>query len=680
MTQKLEYIPLAGGIELAASPMMISPGRCRIASNVEQIYGLAGYRRIDGYERYDGRQPASSVIYYWLSVASSAGLAAGQILTATGFSAEIVSLDGLRLMLINVTGTLPAGSSLALNGQPHTTSTGPLQKGSPDETGYRNQRRQARQHQRTKIQPVPGSGPVRGIAIHKGQVFALRDHADGSKAALWRAEPAGWQLVSDKLRPGGQLHSITSNFAGASTTARWYGTDGVNPPFSCDGTTLEFMPVIYDSEASSTSSLTPAAGDLTLSIKETGRSWQKDDELVAVATDNPASRLQGKVKSYDSTAKALVITVSAGQFAGAQANDWRINRLDNRDRPIRLAAYKHHLFLAYPNGQLQHSSLGDPMKYDGTAGLLGIGDDITGLLPLKGDVFAIFCRNRIKLLTGSSKSDWVLATHTEDLGARHATAVETAGNALFLDARGLTSLAASQTFGNFTAALLSHSAQSLLDHQTGTFLAARSVKRKNQYRLYRPDGQGITASIWRPSPVIEPAAVAFTTFRYAHAITCLASGEDGQGNELNLFGTPDGYVMIEDSGDSFDGQPITLQLALPFAHLKSPGQKKRFHRMAIELDASEPVSLQLRHTFNFDGPFYDPSLLYQADSQPLGSAWNSADFDTAIWSGPQADSPALHLDGVGSNIGTLILHQSDDTPAFTLSGISLVYSLRGMQR
>lgn len=676
----MEYLPLAGGIELSASPMMISPGRCRIASNVEQIYGMAGYRRIDGYERYDGRQPASAVVYYWLAVASVAGIQPGDILTASVFSAEVVTVDGLRLQLINVTGQIASGAGLSLNGLFLTTATGQLQKGGPDEHDYRARRRQARQHQRDKIQPVPGSGPVRGIAIHTGQVFALRDSADGSKAALWRAEPAGWQLVNDKLQPGGQLHSIAANFAGASTTARWYGTDGVNPPFSCDGSALTFLPVIYDSEATSTTSLTPAAGDLTLTIAETGRSWQTGDELTAVATESPTSRMAGKVKAYDATAKTVTLTVTAGNFTGGVAANWRIHRTDRRDRPFRLAAYKNHLFLAYPNGQLQHSNLGDPLTYSGTAGLLGIGDEITGLLPLKGDVFAIFCRNRIKLLTGSSKADWVLATHTEDLGARMATAVETAGNALFLDARGMTSLAASQTFGNFTASLLSHSAQSLLDHQSGTFLAARSVKRKNQYRLYRPDGGGITASIWRPSPVIEPASVAFTTFRYAHAISCLASGEDGQGNEFNLFGTADGFVMIEDSGDSFDGQSIPMQLALPFAHLKSPGQKKRFHRMSIELDASEPVSLLLRHTFNFDGPFYDPSLLYRAESQRLGAAWDAATFDMAVWSGPGADSPTLHLDGVGTSIGTLILHESDDTPAFIMSGISLTYSIRGMQR
>jgi hypothetical protein len=48
------YYPMAGGLDLVTPSLQKSPGRCIDALNYEPTT-VGGYRRINGYERFDGR-------------------------------------------------------------------------------------------------------------------------------------------------------------------------------------------------------------------------------------------------------------------------------------------------------------------------------------------------------------------------------------------------------------------------------------------------------------------------------------------------------------------------------------------------------------------------------------------------------------------------------------------------
>lgn len=92
---------------------------------------------------------------------------------------------------------------------------------------------------RNAIQAVPGSGPVRGVVEFAGTVYAFRDSADGTSCRMYRASPAGWQLVNTPaLQPGGQYRFSIWNFGGATGLRRLYGCDGKNKAFEFDGTTM----------------------------------------------------------------------------------------------------------------------------------------------------------------------------------------------------------------------------------------------------------------------------------------------------------------------------------------------------------------------------------------------------------------------------------------------------------
>lgn len=155
---RLSSFPLTGGLNITTPIVAQRPGFAYVALNYE-LAPVSGYRRIKGYERFDGRQSPSDFEY-----------------------------------------------------------------GAP------------REAQRALIQRVPGSGPVRGVFVLKGFVYAFRDTLDGMAKALYRSSGLGWQLVSTPtLMPGGKGEYIIDNFSGSPNGLACYGVDGVNKAFQFDG-------------------------------------------------------------------------------------------------------------------------------------------------------------------------------------------------------------------------------------------------------------------------------------------------------------------------------------------------------------------------------------------------------------------------------------------------------------
>ena len=65
-----EFFPLQGGLDLMTPAIALDAGKTFDAQNYEpEITG--GYRRIDGYERYDGHAPPSQANYWILPYSPS---------------------------------------------------------------------------------------------------------------------------------------------------------------------------------------------------------------------------------------------------------------------------------------------------------------------------------------------------------------------------------------------------------------------------------------------------------------------------------------------------------------------------------------------------------------------------------------------------------------------------------
>lgn len=177
------FITMTGGADLVSPPLTLKEGALIDAQNFEAD-SLGGYRRIKGYERYDGQASPNEASYDE---------------TAT----DPVGIEATLL--------LRAG----------------LKKAAADAA-------------RALITAVPGSGAIRGVWIYNGTVYAFRDDNDASECCMYKATGSGWSKVTlgVTLVPGGTYRFVNYNFGGGATTAKMYGCDGKNKGFSFDGTTF----------------------------------------------------------------------------------------------------------------------------------------------------------------------------------------------------------------------------------------------------------------------------------------------------------------------------------------------------------------------------------------------------------------------------------------------------------
>lgn len=691
MTTKVDYTAFAGGLDLVETALKISPGRLLECVNFETIFGQEGYWRIEGHERYDGRAQPSDAEYSTQAFdTGTAEIAAGDTVTGTSATGLVVSVSvssgswaggdaAGTLVLTSVTGAWADNDDIQVSAATKAKASAATVAGSIADDDYTTRLTAARAALRALIQKVPGEGSILGGCVYRGVVYAVRNATGGATAVLHKSSASGWTEVRTGLYPGGSWRFNVANFSGATTTLAMFGVDGRNRLSKWDGSTFTLAAAIYDTQGTSTSSVTIGTGAKTFTIAEGSRGWTAGDSLIIWQPTNAANRMTGTVTSYNSGTNTLEMNITTTNGSGT-INSWEIGRSDWRDKPFNLADHKDHMWLAYPLGQLQTSNLGDPMTYTTSAALFGLGDEITGLVSMKGQAFGAFCRNKIAVITGTSVTDWVQETYSYSAGAVSGTVVERGGNAVFLGDRGLSTLQATQAFGDFEDADFSRRVKPYLTAaRINLAVGGRINKTKNQYRLYFSDGDVLTFTFHSPDPIVKPDTVSITKQEYSNAPVCIWSGDMSDGEGL-FFGTSDGYVMREDKGASLDGSAISSAIRLPFNHFKSPSSKKRFRKLVLEMDAQDDVTVSFLQMFDYADGTYRSSVTQTSDAYAAGFQLSVSSLNEARLGVPIVTQVETNVDGVGRNQSLILWNSSSFVRPFVLQGVLTHFSILGMTR
>lgn len=687
---QVAYSPLGGGLDLVSSALQIQPGYLTQCLNVEQAFGVQGYRRIFGYERLDGRPEPHEAAYVIQAFRDGVTeIAVGDIVTGpsstSGEVIQVVLQSGTWIggnaagfvVLVNAINEWVTGYNIQVSGITRAIAadnTNPANITTPDHYGYL---RRARNVRRAKIGAVPGAGSIRGVAIYLGDVYAVRDVADGSSATFWKSSATGWTAVTTGLAPGGRYRFVVANFTGDSKTLKLFGVSGKGRYFSFDGTNFIYAAPIYGSEATSNTSQTIGTGNKTFTITNTARSWAVGDVLTARDRTNFANSMTGTVTDY--TDPTVMINVTSTTGSGT-SSAWEISNADFSDRPFDLVAHKDHMWLAYPRGQLQTSNLGDPMTATTTAALFGLGDEITGLASLKGSSLGVWCRSKVTTITGSTALDFAMEPFTASAGAIFGTVIESGGNAIFLDERGVTSLQGTQAYGSFEPSFFSKNVKPLLKPMIPNVVGARITRESYQYRLYTGDGQVLNFALMTANPTVSPKDVAVTLQQYAHTATCFAEGNFNFEDDCMVFGTDDGYVMRESVGTSFDGAEIEAVMRLPFDHFKSPANNKRFYKIQLEIESQDAWVIRFMQLFDYEDGRYDPNIQQDSPLEPIGALWNVENWNEFFWGTAAVSQVEAPIDGLGRNMAELFWASSDVFESFILQGLMTHHSIRGLRR
>lgn len=350
------------------------------------------------------------------------------------------------------------------------------------------------------------------------------------------------------------------------------------------------------------------------------------------------------------------------------------------DTPSAVTVHKNRLFLANL-GSLFLSSPGDPVT--GWAGVgttpaeLGVGDLIKDLLPLPGNnqtsALAVYCANKTSVLYGSDSSTWDMATATPDSGAVAGTA-QYIGGAVALDAHGVTSLTATQAYGNFASSTLSEKIKPLITRLAATATASSLLKSQNQYRVWFADGTGIAFRI------DGAKAKGACPILYPNPVECIGSGEDGDGAEVTYFGSSNGFVYQAETGTSFDGAEIEAWGRLAFNAVGGPSVNKTWRRLRVDVDVPSYAELFISYEHDYGSADQGAAIEASRSLSGGGGYWDSFTWEGFVWDSAAVEPPVFKLDGTSPNISIIFRSQSRLSLPVAVEGMILHYTPRRLDR
>lgn len=686
---KTAYYPIEGGEDLVSSSLSVSPKRLRFSINYE-CDDAGKPRRIDGYEVCDGRPKPSEASYSIIDYTSgwaitSEAVVVGGTSSATGVCLTQVvesgdTVDGSAvgyLVITNVSGTFVSGEVLTVSGVSRcTTSSAAIASGADTAALHATYLQDAIDYTRDQITAVPGSGPVLGVWQYNGTKYAFRDDEYATAAKMYKSTSAGWiecdlgasiafTTGSTEIEEDDVVEGATG---GATATVKrvilesgtWAGGDAA-------GTLILYSQVgNFQSEnldvQGGGSSVATIGGDSTAVSLQVGGNYRfVNHNFYGSSSYFRMYGCDGVNKGFEWDGDTFV-QITTGMDV---------------DAPTFVGAFKGHLFFAFPGGSLQHSSIGTPYEWSAITGAaeLGIGDDITGLLDMI-DVLVIYSRNSISLLSGTSIDDWSLDPYSGESGAIENT-VQKIGSGFFTDDRGITTLSAVDTYGDFETNTISKAIKPYLDSKLSLISSSIRVRGKNQYRLFFSDGFGINITLTTGESGIKVAGIT----RLEYDVTPLhpVSTESSTGSEELLFGDEDGYVYQLDAGTSFNGNAIQAICRTHFNNLKTPSNRKRFRRVIPEVDAPEDANISVYADYSY-GDETSVSQAAAISAYSIAGMLGESELGSFYLGGLFTGVEPLDIGGNGTNIAFLFISEATYAEPHTLQGVTIHYDIRRQVR
>lgn len=670
---------MRGGWDQETPSLDLPPGVVRDAQNFE-IKTTGGYRRIAGYERFDGQPAPSAASYSTVKVTSfttvpTLGVVATQ--AVSGATGVVIAVDEASLFFVitKVTGTWDTTNSITQPGPVTigTATSGAVSLTEKQKAQYKNL---AGDEYRDDIGAVPGSGPVRGVCdlIVGGdwQVFAFRDNAGGTAVDLYKATASGWVQVT--------LFNEVSFTAGGTT-------------MPTEGSTL-------------------TQGGVTATIKRTVTqtgAWSGSDAAGRFIIDTPAG---GNFSSGAATIGGISVTLSGAEtaitlsvggkytcfrhnFAG-QASTIRIYGADGANRmfefdgtvyvpitsgastdaPKHITAFKNHLFYSVASSAF-FSAPGDPYRHAAAdnAGELPVGDEITGFMEQPGaetvGALAIYAENDTGILYGTGLSDWNFSKFQTKAGAYHYT-VQELDQTYALDPRGVFDLGTSLNYGNFINATLTETIKTYITNQRSKVVASAINRDRSQYRLFFNDGEALYITILN-GQVLGSMPQTFPDIMYV-----VHNTENASGDERTFLGAnSSGYVYQLDIGPNFDGANIAASLTFNWHFLGNPRIKKRFRHASLEVSGEFYASISFGYRLGYGlSAVAQPGLSTHETSFTGGPSWDSFTWDNFTWDGLTLSPTEISLVGTGENIEITVTSDMDYIQPYTINSLILDYTER----
>jgi hypothetical protein len=687
------YFTLGGGLDLVTPIIQMPDGRMIAGDNFEPWIN-GGYRRMRGFERFDGRPKPSASTWAWFTLADASSYSVGDVITGdtSGATGTIVAIGTdtyvNEVAVTKITGTFT--DSEAIDTATTTISNIAFASGPtvPLEEAWRLA---AEDDYRDDITAVPGSGPVRGCFQCRDRVYAIRDNAGATAGVIHKATSSGWddtQLTmtttlyfdSGSTEPTvgetvtgatsaatGVVHRVVlhSGSYGGGDAAGYIAMTTVTGTFQdneiLDGSTAgaDFATAASDPDAFSL----PVGGHYDFHVANffAGSDTYR---LYACAGNGPAFEID-----EDDIVTPILLDLSLGDSP-------------DENNPYLVESFDGALWLMFPGGSLQKSAVGLPLTFNGFLGAaeFGLGDEGTGLINSAGRVLVAFTRSQ----THGFFPDGTGSGYVKRLISQRSGCIQWSegalGTVLAVDDSGLISLARVEQFGDFANATISDLVQPLIVSQREAIIGTQLIRESNQYRVLFASGTGIIARI------LPDGGAEFASFNMDiginQTLSCAYSCEDESSVPRYYMGSSDGFVYECEKSRSWDGRDIESFMRLPFNHQGSPAVHKRYRLAEVELKAERRVVLLCAQDRDFgDASTGTSSFNETVDTTYAGGAlFDISEWDESYFDANEFDVARFELRGTGRNVSLLLYHKSAFTEPFIAQGVILHFDPRRVSR
>jgi len=337
-----------------------------------------------------------------------------------------------------------------------------------------------------------------------------------------------------------------------------------------------------------------------------------------------------------------------------------------------IALHQNHLFLGFEAGSLQYSNIGDPKLWDaatGGAGEIGVGQRLTGVVQGVGGVLHALTRDSVQTLRGTSSENFTLEITVPGVGAR-ARSAQSLMTPYFVTERGITTLQASQQYGDFTPLQPGKAVEPLFsrDGLSDRVVAACVSRTKAQYRVFFDNGTGL---------YLSPNGI--TQVRFPHQVATAHSSELSTGEEYLLFGDDAGNVYRLDHGNTFNGTAIRAFLTLAYTDLKSPSTRKRFRRAFFDVRSGSEARIWVQPDFDYGDTETARPRRSPIDYMLGGGFWGSDAWGDFRWSVPVMGQEPVDISGTATSINFAIFSEDSGEPHEIL-GYDLSFEIRRNRR
>ena len=679
---KTDIIPLFGGLDLVTTPVLVPPGRLISSNNFEpDING--GYRRLPGFERYDGHTSPHDGDYWIADVVVTGLVAVTDTITGvtSGATAKVITIiDAAHLLLNKVTGTFVA-ETFNIGGTARGTVSAVNINSASTNALHASYKSITANDYRLDISAVPGSGYVRGVKYYQGNVYAWRDNAGGTACVMYRATPSGWTAITF----GRELQ-----FTGAVGQV----SEGQTVTGATSGASAVVKRALLRTGTWTASGVGTLVFDTVTGTFQNGENIQVGGvtKVVANGADTAITLLPGGKFDFDiynfsgsASTERLYCADGvnlAGEFDGTRWVPIRTGA--SVDTPLFIRGFKNQLIVAV-NTDLFVSSIGAPYTWTAItgAGDIAVGEVITGIKPQTGDVnsgaMVVTTKTKIYVLYGNSTSDFNLVVYAPNNGGRAYT-MQNIGFAHFLDARGVTQMVTSRAYGGFQTNILTNVVQPYVDSKLGLEISSCVTRSSNQYRVFFSDGTGLICQII-PDPQGTTAVGAAMPFDYGDVVfNTIDSVVDVSGVERIFGAATNGYVYELNVGTSFDGEVITATIIMTFNNSKSPRLRKRYRRSVLQFRAGSTAHIGVGYDLSYGD--YDTSF-GDSDSRTIygaGGFWESFTWENFVWDSAYAQQITLNTVGSGENVAIIVTNESDMDEPFTIHTCFLHYTQGRLNR